>query len=317
MKRFSAILILITMLLIANGCKSGNNISEVDSKIKTYTEDDVRNRTLKEAIKSYNQGSYKSINNILNKAEGERLRDEDIEIAKELRTEIEKKLQVAITALEALADEGKLFAYDFEYNSINNSFETSSVRSRIEQSKKIYLERLRKENNNHLTRYFEMVQSLKNITKQKTSGTAVEYYTDTTPIKLRVIINGFESPKIFLDHVPSQLENELETITISSSTVGLFFNKSSPQVYNYNISTNKTISFNLLDNEEKLNMTNFMQMLEDGAITIDTKWFYEPETKRVSAKSMKNMSDVLNIYKAMYEEYQHRSKDIYVPRHVK
>lgn len=305
------------MLLITNGCKGGSNVSEVDSKIKTYSEDDVRNRTLKEAIKFYNQGSYKAANNTLNKAEGERLRDEDMEIVKELRTEIEKKLQVAITALEALAGEGKLFAYDFEYNTINNNFETSSIRSRIEQSKKIYLERLNKENRNYLTRYFVIVQSLKNITKQKTSGTAVEYYTDTTPIRLRIIINGFESPKIFFDLIPSQLESELETITISSSTVGLFFNKSSPQVYNYNISTNKIISFNLHDNEAKLNMTNFIQMLEDGAITIDTKWFYEPETNRVSAKSIKNMSDVLNIYKAMYEEYQHRSKDIYVPRHVK
>ena len=317
MKRFSAILILITMLLIANGCKNGSNVSEVDSKIKVYTEDDVRNRTLKEAIRLYNNGSYKTVNFTLNKAQGERLRDEDIVIVDELRTLIDNKTEAAVKNLEALAAEGKLFAYDFEYNLIHVNYETSSVRSMIEQSKKTYLTRLHQENNGHLTQYFEIIKDLKNATKQKTSGDAVEYFTDTAPFKLRVVVNGFESPKLLLDLSPSQLEKEIETITISSTSVGLFFNKSSSQIYNYNISSNKIITFNLLDKESKLNLINLKQLLDDGNITIDTKWFYEPETKKVSPKAIANMIDVLNIYKRMIEEYQLRADKIYVPKYVK
>jgi hypothetical protein len=292
--------------------KSDNKPAQVK-----YQQSDVRNRNLKTAIEDFNNEFYKAALTSIEEAKGDKLRDEDITLMRELEKDIENKTLQALKSLDSLAVKDQLHLFDFKFNTVNKNYDISAFRPQVEKSKATYLQRVKSENDSHLKNYFSQIESLKEITDQRSEGSAIIYYSKSAPLKLAVKIDGYKAPQIYLYFYPSQLEPELETIKFTSSDISIFYDKSSLIVSDYNISVSRSISYNLLDEESKINLEVLKKMLANGKITIDLKWFYEPERIQLSESGINQMKSVMTSYENMLIEYQANIDNIYVPKHVK
>ena len=315
MKSFKVLLLVFLASLLVISCTKGKADSRENAP--KYTQSDVRNRNLKTAIEDYNNGFYKAADTSIGQAQRQSLRDEDIVILKDLDRMIENKTLSALKSLDSLAVKEKLHLYDFQYNTITNNYDIGSFRHQVEDSKARYLERVKSENDSYLKNYYSLIDQLKEFTNVKTEGPAMLYHSQTSPLKLFIKVDGYNSPGLFLAFYPSQLETELETVKFSSSDISIFFDKGSMIISDYNLSTIKTITFNLLNDESKLNITNFKQMLEDANIAIDLKWFYEPEKVTISKNDIKQLQQVMTTFEKIEAEYKANIDNIYVPKHVK
>ncbi len=312
------IYIILAFLIISLTCISCDGKDTENIKVTPkYQQSDVRNRNLKTAIEDFNNHFYKAALTSIDQARGDRLRDEDIVILKDLESDIEKETLKAIKSLDSLAINEELHLYDFNFNTVNKNYDISSFRPEIENSKAKYLQRVKSENDAHLKNYFTQINLLKEITDQESEGSTRVYYSKTSHLKLVVKIDGYKQPKLFLNFYPSQLEPELETIKFTSSDTSIFYDKNSLVVGDYNISVNRIITYNLLDKDSKMNLSIFKDMLDNGKITIDLKWFYEPERIQISSKNINGLKDVLASYEKLLKEYQANIDNIYVPKHVK
>ncbi len=311
--QLTLILVIFSIFCMACGEKKSDN---KPAQVK-YQQSDVRNRNLKTAIEDFNNEFYKAALTSIEEAKGDKLRDEDITLMRELEKDIENKTLQALKSLDSLAVKDQLHLFDFKFNTVNKNYDISAFRPQVEKSKATYLQRVKSENDSHLKSYFSQIQSLKEITDQRSEGSAIIYYSKSSPLKLAVKIDGYKAPQIYLYFYPSQLEPELETIKFTSSDISIFYDKSSLIVSDYNISVSRSISYNLLDEESKINLEVLKKMLANGKITIDLKWFYEPERIQLSESGINQMKSVMTSYENMLIEYQANIDNIYVPKHVK
>lgn len=306
-------MLIMTILFLA--CSKTDK--STDQASKKYVPSDVRNRHLKTAIEDLNNDFYKAALTSIQEARGQNLRDEDIDILHDLEKIIEDKTKSAIKSLDSLATKEKLHLYDFKYNTVSKNYDISSFRAELEKTNKKYLERVKTENDAHLKNYYTLIQELKKTTEVKNLSNATGYYSQTSHLRLAVIIEGYQAPQLMLDFYPSQKEPELETLEFVASNSQVFFAKSSMLISDYNLSPSKVITFDLLKNDEKINLANFQEMLQAGKLTIKLKWFYEPETLTIPANTIKELLDVLKQYNNIAGEYRANIDKIYVPKHVK
>ncbi len=315
MNRITMLILIVVFMALNVACnKKEIEVKEVNPQ---YSQSDVRNRNLKDAIENFNQGYFRAANSSLYEASSQRLRDEDLIVLNDLKEKIEEKTDTALKTLDSLAVKGKLYSYDFEYNTIHKNFEISTYRQRVEESKKKYLARVKTENDNYLKSFYSYIDELNDITSLTLNNQKKDYISKTSRLKLRVVIDGYEVPQIFLDFHPSQKEPVLETLKFKSTNAEVFFDKKSMLIGDYNLATSKIISFNLLDSNSEINIKNFEQMLNDGTITVSLKWFYEPESFNISGKAIKELQEVFNIFQKINQEYKNNEDKIYTPKHVK
>jgi len=235
----------------------------------------------------------------------------------DLDKKIDQKTAEAILALESLALEGEPHNYDFDYNTIHTNYDISSYRQKIDEFSKKYLARVKKENDAFLANYLAYIEELKSITTPTIENNKQVFASKTSPLKLKIVIDNYDTPQLYLEFKPSQKEPVLETLRFSNKNTNVFFDKQDNLINNYNVSSSKIITFNLLDPNSRINLTNFKQLIEDNAISIDLKWFYEPEKVNVSKKSINSIKDVLSLFEKLFEEYKANQDNIYVPKYVK
>ncbi len=316
MKLFTKMVLTIGfVILICLACGKNEKVSDESST--EYIASDVRNRNLKTAIEDYNNSFFKASLTSIDAARGDKLRDEDLVVLKELEEKIAKKTQEALKELDSLAVKEELHLFDFKFNNINKNYDISSFRPQVESLKAKYLKRVKSENDAHLQNYFIQIKLLKDITDQSSEGSTRVYYSKTNSLRLVAKIDGYKQPELFLNFYPSQLEPELETAKFTSSDLEIAFDKSSLLISDYNLSESKIITFNLLDNQSQINLDIFRKILINGNLSIRLKWFYEPEIVNVTSQTLKALNQVLTIYDDIMKEYKANIDNIYVPKHVK
>jgi hypothetical protein len=315
MQRIIALLLIIVLSIMCINCSKQETATQ-DNTPK-YAINDVRNRNLKDAIEYFNKGYYKASATSIVNARNQRLRDEDIEIMHDLNMKIDQKTADAILALETLALDGEPHNYDFEYNTIHSNYDVSDYRQKIDGFSKKYLARIKKENDTYLETYFKYIDELKSKTNLTLENYSKIYVSKTSPMKVKIVIDRYKTPQLYFEFKPSQKEPELETLKFSSSTLNIFFDKNELVINDYNLSASKIISFNLLDPNSKVTLTNLKQLFEGNRVQIDLKWFYEPERINISSKTINTMQDILSSFDKILAEYKANEKNIYVPKYVK
>ncbi len=315
MRKTAALVLVIVFLISLIACTKEN--TQQTKTTQEFDQGDVRNRNLKEAIENYNNGFFKAADSSVNKARSQQLRDEDITILNELDMKIDDKTKMAVFSLDSLSVKGNLHDYDFAYNSIHSNYEISTFRQHIEESKIKYMKRVKKENDTYLDKYYTYLKELESKTNLSIESSKKVYLSKTNPLKLKIIIDGYEQPQAFIEFYPSQKEPELETVKFTSPSYEFFLKKGNLKISEYNLSTTKIIPFDLSDAEAELNMSNLKEMLDEGQIKIALKWFYEPERITVSSKDITSLKSLLETYQHLYEEYKANSEHIYVPKYVK
>lgn len=315
MRKTTALLLLVVILICLAACANKDN-QDLENTTK-YNQSDVRNRNLKEAIENYNNGFFKATISSISRARVQRLRDEDIELMTNLELEIGAKTELAVDRLDSLSTQANLSDYDSFYNTIHSNYEISSFRQRIDKSKESYLTKVKKENDAHLEKYYAYIQEINNKTILSLENCHQIYRSKTSPLKLVVTIDGYQEPKAVLEFHPSQKEPELETIKFSTSNTNIVYEKGNQVISEYNLSVSKIITFDLALTEAKMNFTTFKQMLDDGKIKINLKWFYEPEQVNVSTTNINRLKELLDTYQKLHDEYKANEGNIYVPRYVR
>jgi len=315
MKKIMSLLLVLFLTTIFIGCTKDG--SQTQDNAPEFSENQVRSRTLKTAIEDYNKGLYKASKNSIVKARSQRIKQEDIEIMNALEKRIEQKTNEAIKNLESLAVNGEFHTYDFEYHSITDNYELSSFRQVLNELNKKYLARVKQKNDSYLTTYYSYIDELQTITAPRLVNNNKEFISKTRPLKLKIIISGYESPQIFLEFHPSQKEPVLETLQFTSKNITIPFDKQSMTINDYNFTNSKIITFNLLDNDSPINLTNFKQMIKNEKITINLKWFYEPERVSIHKKTISNLKNVLDLFEKLNNQYQANLENIYIPKYVK
>lgn len=315
MQKKIVLLLLVSLFIVLVSC-SKENANQTEAATQ-YSQTDAKNRNLKDAIEYYNKGLYRASGSSLEKARSQSLKDEDITVMNDLDKMIEEITEEAIINLDLLSETGGLHEFDFAFNSVQSNYETSSFRQKLEESKKKYLSRVKNENDIHLGKYHTLLQKLEKETTLTMENNSKVFISKTSPLRVKMICDGYEMPKAFLEFRPSQKETELETIRFKSNNNDITFAKNTLTISEYNLSTSKVISFDLLLPEAKLNLNNFRQMLKDGSINISLKWFYEPEYITVSGSNIDKMKAALDIYQNLSDEYKLVKENIYSPKHIK
>lgn len=315
MRRIMALVVVIVLAMMSINCTKQGDATQ-DNTLK-YSENDVRNRNLKDAIENFNNGYYKAAATSIVNARSQRVRDEDIVIMNDLNMIIIQKTAEAITSLESDALEGDLRTYDSKYNSIHNNYDVSEYRQDIDELSRKYLARVKQENEKHLETYFKYIEELKSKTTLTLENSGKTYTSKTSPIKVKVVINHFTIPQLYFEFTPSQKEPELETLKFSSSAKNIFFEKNNLVINDYNLSVSKIISFNLLDPNSSITLANLKELLAGKNLKVNLKWFYEPEQINVSSKTQSTLKDVISSFDKILEEYQANQEKIYVPKNVK
>ncbi|MBI9030501.1 hypothetical protein JEZ13_00660 [bacterium] len=316
MQKISPILIIVLIIsIISIACTQEDSKSQ--AKVNEFTQDQVRNRNLKTAIEDYNKGLYKGALSSIDHARSQRLRDEDIDIMNTLSKRITEKTRDTIDSLRTLANSGELHLYDFKYNQVTSNHEISSFRDQLMELNNNYLQRVQTVNDSYLIDYYSAIETLQNNSEPKIENRTRLFISKTSTLRLRALITGYEQPKLYLDFHPSQKEPELETIKFSSKNNSVSFKKNNLIISGYNVSASKIITFNLLNQDSEINLTNLKNMLNDGGITIYLKWFYDPETVYLPTKTVKSLKEFLTAFEKLNEEYLLHKDKIYVPKYVK
>lgn len=315
MQRIIALLLILILSFMCINCSK----EEVASQDTTpeFSNRNVRNRDLKEAIDNYNSGYYKASGVSIVSARGRSLRDEDAEVMKKITKRINERTAEAIINLESLVTNENPNKYDFEYRAIQSTYDVSSYRQKIDELNTKYLARIKKENDTYLENYYSCIEKLNKKTNLTAEYNSKVFSTKTSPLSLKIVIDNFETPQLYLLFKPSQKEPELETVKFSNNSTTIAFDKTDYVVNEYNLSASKIITFDLIHPDSKINLTNFKQLLDKDKIRIDLKWFYEPERVTVSNKTINTLKDVLNSTEKLLEEYNAIKDKIYIPKNVK
>lgn len=317
MRKVTALVLVGFFLLSLISCAKSN--SNQDNTANEYEESDVRNRNLKEAVGYYNDGFLKAADSSISRARAQSLRDEDIVIMDEIDLKIDQKTKLAVLALDSLAMNKNHHDYDSAYNTLHSNYEISSFRQKIEETKEKYLAFVKSDNDVHLGNYYKILQEIEAKTSLSLENSAKAYLSKTSPLKLKIIKDGYKSPEIYLEFNTFQKEKEpeLETIKFISPSTTIIFEKQAYIINEYNNTIGHTLSFDLANKEEKMNLATFKQMLDDGKITIALKWFYEPETITVSASNISKLKEILQTYQELLNEYNAQLEHIYIPKYVR
>lgn len=315
MQRFTALVLILILSIMCINC-SKEESSTQDNKPE-FSDSDVRNRDLKEAIENYNNGYYKASGTSIVSARGRRLRKEDIEVMDNIVKRINERTAEAIINLESLITNQNPNKYDFEYRAIHSNYDVSSYRQKINELNAKYLARIKKENDTYLENYYSYIEELKEKTNLTAEYNSKVFSSKTSPLSLKITIDDFETPQLYLQFKPSQKEPELETFEFSNGNTTISFDKTDYVINEYNLSASKIITFDLINPDSKINLTNFKELLAEDKIRIDLKWFYEPERITVSNRTISKLKNVLNSAEKLIEEYNIIKDSIYVPKNVK
>lgn len=315
MKKTTALLFVIIFSLICINCSKDEK--SIQDKEPVYSERDVRNRNLKDAIKNFNEGYYKAAGSSVVNARGNRLRDEDIEIMNDLEKRVNQKTTEAIIYLELLTTEGDPREYDVTYRTIQSNYDVSSYRQKIDELNNQFLARIQKENDAYSEKYNHCIEEIKNITSPTIENGKKVFVTKTSPLSLKIVIDKFETPQFYLLFRPSQKEPELETLKISNKNTSIFFDKKDMLINEYNLSASKIITFNLLDSNSSINISKLNQLLDEDNIAINLKWFYEPERVNVRSNTIIKLKNVLTSAEKLIKEYTAIKEKIFIPQYVK
>ncbi len=313
MKITKVVFLLLACTIVVLGCNNSKEEANQDSASTRfkYSVEDAKSRLLKRAIEAYQAEDYKTASDNIDEAKKGRLKDNDEAIIDSLQEKIEEHLNNHLTNLDSLAVKGKLYAYNFEYQQLLKKYRISERNPRLKQSKETYLARVKKSNDKHLSEYFELINDSKNNFNYSEREGVGELSSIDAPIKVITRLNGYKGPELIVQLVPSQLESTLETIEVGSSSHKFFFNKHSQRVQNYNVTIDKVVEFKYSDSD--FDIPKFVQMLDDDDLFLSIKWFYEPETKSISAKAIKSMKAVIDLHGQLISKFNERKQHLYIP----